>query len=167
MPNGIDMVAIRSAIRNEMAKLGITSAKLGDETGIPKGTIDNFLDGSTASPAFDRVCAIAKALNVSLDALIGIRSHASQDPIIIPTDIAALQQAHKQTLEAKEEHLEELKRQNLQLREQNRRLTAWHRVFVTENIFLAALAIVDFFVPTFGYFRDALAKKLSSRSMWC
>lgn len=164
MPNGIDIVAIRTAIRAQMMKVGITSAKLAEQTGISKATIDNFLDGTTTSPAFDRVCAMLKILNLSIDELIGIRPPAPQTPIVVPADTDALQAAHVQTLEAKDAHIQELKEQNMRLHAHNMRLTKWHRIFVAENIAIALLFVVDFFVPTFGYFRDAIAKKLSGSS---
>ncbi len=166
MPNGIDVGAVRAAVRIEMAKQGISSAKLAEVTGIAKGTIDNFLDGSTVSPAFDRVCAVVKALGMSLDDLLGLRAPVHQEPIIVPADVTAIEKAHKQTIEAKDAHIAEMRGEISRLRDHNARLTRWHRVFIAENIFLAGLAIVDFFVPTFGYFRDAIAKKLSSRSLW-
>lgn len=161
MPNGIDVESVRSAVRMEMTKQGISSAKLAEMTGIPKGTLDNFLDGTTASPAFDRVCAFVKALGLSLDELLGLRPPVHQDPIIVPTDVTAIQEAHQQTIEAKDAHIEETHKEIERLRAYNARLTKWHRVFIAENIFLAGLAIVDFFVPTFGYFRDFVSSKLS------
>lgn len=166
MPNGIDIGAVRTAVRIEMAKMGISSAKLAEVTGIAKGTIDNFLDGSTSSPAFDRVCAVIKALNMSLDDLLGIRAPAHQEPIIVPADVSAIETAHKQTIEAKDAHIAEMRGEITRLRDHNARLTKWHRVFIAENIFLAGITIVDFFVPTFGYFRDKIARQLSARSFF-
>lgn len=167
MPIKIDIESVRMAIRNRMKKLEISSAKLAKLTGIPKQTIDNFFDGTTTSPSFDRVCAICKVLSISIDELIGIRSPAPQDPVIVPMDNTALQNAHIQTLTAKDAHIQELKNQIESLQTHNMRLTKWHRIFVTENIAIAILFIVDFFVPTFGYFRDAIAQKLSfSSRLW-
>lgn len=162
----IDMEAVRNGMKQGMAKMGMSSQKLGELTGIPKSTLDKFLDGTTASPAFDRVCAIARVLNVSIDDLIGIQAKPQPQPIIVPADLTAIKEAHQQTIEAKDAHIAEMRGEITRLREHNARLTKWHRVFIAENIFLAGLTIVDFFVPTFGYFRDKIARQLSARSFF-
>lgn len=158
----IDMEAVRNGMKQGMAKMGMSSQKLGELTGIPKSTLDKFLDGTTASPAFDRVCAVARVLNVSIDDLIGIQAKPNPQPIIVPADITAIETAHKQTIEAKDAHIAEMRGEITRLRAGNARLTRWHRIFIAENVFLACLTIVDFFVPTFGYFRNLIASKLSS-----
>lgn len=169
----IDMEAVRNGMRQGMTQMGITSPKLSELTGIPKSTLDKFLDGTTTTPAFDRVCAVARVLNVSIDDLIGIRSKSQPQPVIIPTDIIALQESHKQTLVAKGEHIEEIKKQNKALIEQNellsdqnKKLRRWKIAFIIENVFLAGLTVADILIPTFGYFRGTIVKKLSSRSLW-
>ncbi len=162
----IDMEAVRNGMKQGMAKMGMSSQKLGELTGIPKSTLDKFLDGTTASPAFDRVCAVARVLNVSIDDLIGIQDKSHSQPIIVPADVSAIKEAHQQTIEAKDAHIAEMRGEITRLRDHNARLTKWHRVFIAENIFLAGLTIVDIFVPTFGYFRDHLARRLSARSFF-
>ena len=158
----IDMEAVRNGMKQGMAKMGMSSQKLGELTGIPKSTLDKFLDGTTASPAFDRVCAVSRVLNVSIDDLIGIHAKPEQETIIVPPDMTMIERSHQQTIEAKDAHIAEMRGEIDRLRAGNARLTRWHRIFIAENVFLACLTIVDFFVPTFGYFRNLIASKLSS-----
>lgn len=169
----IDMEAVRNGMKQGMAKMGMSSQKLGELTGIPKSTLDKFLDGTTASPAFDRVCAIARVLNVSIDDLIGIQAKPQPQPIIVPADVTVLQESHRQTLVAKGEHIEEIQKQNKALIEQNellsdqnKKLRRWKNAFLVENVFLAGLTVADFLNPTFGYFRDKIARQLSARSFF-
>ena len=50
----IDMDDLRERIKAEMGRQEIGIGKLSAMTGIPKSTIDNFINTSTV-PAFDRV----------------------------------------------------------------------------------------------------------------
>jgi len=57
---------LRAAVKQEMARQGITSQQLADMTQNSKGTIDNFLNTNTDS-GFVRVYAICCALGIRLD----------------------------------------------------------------------------------------------------
>ena len=68
----VDLDQIRAYIRALMAEKHITTAKLESITGISKGTLDNFFDGTTKAPSFDKVCTIIIKLGGSVDAAVGI-----------------------------------------------------------------------------------------------
>lgn len=57
---------LRAAVKQEMARQGVTSQQLADMTQNSKGTIDNFLNTNTDS-GFVRVYAICCALGIRLD----------------------------------------------------------------------------------------------------
>ena len=61
----IDMDDLRERIKAEMGRQEIGIGKLSAMTGIPKSTIDNFINTSTV-PAFDRVYQITTALGLEI-----------------------------------------------------------------------------------------------------
>ncbi len=62
----VDMVDLKERIKAEMSRQNISVPKLAAMTGIPKSTIDNFLNASTV-PAFDRVYQIMTALGLEIE----------------------------------------------------------------------------------------------------
>ena len=62
----VDMVDLKERIKAEMNRQNISVQKLASMTGIPKSTVDNFLNASTV-PAFDRVYQITTALGLEIE----------------------------------------------------------------------------------------------------
>lgn len=61
---------IKDRIKEAMCSQGITAIELSRRTGIPKSSISQYLSGFT-KPRANRICSIAKALNVSEVWLMG------------------------------------------------------------------------------------------------
>lgn len=163
MNDTINLDEVRAYIRSKMAEQGVSTAELIRRTGIARGTLDNFFDGSTQCPSFDRVAAMILALDGSVDEALGVQKKISKEQIEVlqegRTDMLA---AHAETIGAKDEHIEDLRKRLEDVKLQNKRLLRWHRLFLVENICLATLAIANILVPTFGYFRGRVAELFSN-----
>lgn len=157
----VDLDQIRAYIRALMAERKMTVAKLADKTGITKGTLDNFFDGTTKAPSFDKICTIIIALDGSVDAALGIRPAAPASPAPAPAmDFSALSAAHKLALDAKNDHIADLHAELALERKKNKRLTWCQRLLVVENILLVLLFILDYCNHEWGYFRGGLLNTL-------
>lgn len=55
-----------------MEKHGLTNQTMTNLTGIPLGTVSGIRSGKIQNPSFDNVCAMMKAMDESIDALVGI-----------------------------------------------------------------------------------------------
>lgn len=154
MNDTINLDEVRAYIRSKMAEQGVCTAELIRRTGIARGTLDNFFDGSTQCPSFDRVAAMILALGGSVDEALGVKKIASKEQVEAMregrTDMLA---AHAETVGAKDEHIEDLHRRLEDVKAQNVRLLRWHRFFLIENILLAISLLTDLLIPTLGYFR--------------
>ena len=62
----VDMYNLKERIKDEIARQDMSVNKLAAMTGIPKSTIDSFLNSSTI-PAFDRVYQITTALGLEIE----------------------------------------------------------------------------------------------------
>lgn len=64
-------------LREARKARGLTQAALGDLCGLQASAISHFETG-VRKPDFDNLCSIAKALDVSLDYLMGLTNHANR-----------------------------------------------------------------------------------------
>ena len=103
----VDLDQIRAYIHAIMAEKRITVAKLAEITGIAKGTLDNFFDGSTKAPTFDKICTIIMKLDGSVDEALGISGKPR--PAQPQMDLTHLLNAHNETIAAKNETIAGLK----------------------------------------------------------
>lgn len=157
----VNLDEIRAYIRSLLAEKHLTVAKLAEITGISKGTLDNFFDGSTKAPTFDKVCTIIVKLGGSVDQALGLKQ-----PIQSSTpqmDLTHLLAAHHETIEAKNETIAGLKQELAEERIKASKSLRWQKLFVTENIILAFLFVLDFFNHEWGYFRGGLLGFLFER----
>lgn len=158
MNDTINLEEVRAYIRSKMAEQGVCTAELIRRTGIARGTLDNFFDGSTQCPSFDRVAAMILALGGSVDEALGVQKIVSKEQVEAMqegrTDMLA---AHAETVGAKDDHIEDLHRRLEDVKAQNKRLLRWHRFFLIENIFLAICLFTDLLIPSFGYFRGRVS----------
>ena len=121
---------LRAAVKQEMARQGVTSQQLADMTQNSKGTIDNFLNTNTDS-GFVRVYAICCALGIRLDPASylpkGDQDFPFQSDYIMDMKeahqreldalhmasahtVEALQEAHQMENAARDRHLESVNR---------------------------------------------------------
>ena len=121
---------LRAAVKQEMARQGVTSQHLADMTQNSKGTIDNFLNTNTDS-GFVRVYAICCALGIRLDPASylpkGDQDFPFQSDYIMDMKeahqreldalhmasahtVEALQEAHQMENAARDRHLESVNR---------------------------------------------------------
>ena len=164
----IDIGRIRQYIQQKMDEKGITRNELTKNSKVARGTVDHFFDGSTVSPAFDRVCYMILSVGGSVDEALGLEREKKY--VMVPSnreDKAETVDAYERLIRAKNAHMQELEQQNRRLREQNRRLAGWHRFFLIENVFLLLVTIADLMIPTFGYFRGKMESLMHPSSrLW-
>ena len=67
---------ISSKLNDLRNKHGLTYQQLADASGVPIGTLKSILSGTTASPAFETVCAILRAMGESVDEFCGYTAPA-------------------------------------------------------------------------------------------
>ena len=124
---------LRAAVKQEMARQGVTSQQLADMTQNSKGTIDNFLNTNTDS-GFVRVYAICCALGIRLDPASylpkGDQDFPFQSDYIMDMKeahqreldalhmasahtVEALQEAHQMENAARDRHLESVNRDKM------------------------------------------------------
>lgn len=89
---------LRAAVKQEMARQGVTSQQLADMTQNSKGTIDNFLNTNTDS-GFVRVYAICCALGIRLDPASYL-PNGDQDFPFQSDYIMDMKEAHQRELDA-------------------------------------------------------------------
>ena len=164
----VDLTRIRQYIQQKMDEKGITRNEMAKRSKVARGTVDHFFDGSTVSPAFDRVCLMIMAVGGSVDEALGMERE--KEYVMIPSSgegKAETVDAYERLIRAKNAHMQELEQQNKRLREENRRLTRWHRVFIIENVLIALVTIADMMIPTFGYFRGRMESMMHPSSrLW-
>lgn len=141
----VDIDQIRAYIRALMAEKKVTVAKLAEITSITRGTLDNFFDGTTKAPTFDKICTIIAKLGGSVDEAIGLKQTSLNNA---PHDIVHILNAHQEVVAAKNEtiaglksEVSDLKQELSEERQSFRRATHWQKMFVLENIVLAALFV--------------------------
>lgn len=155
----VDLDQIRAYIRQLMAERKITVAKLAEKTGITKGTLDNFFDGTTKAPSFDKVCTMIIALDGSVDEALGIWHPAPSQPAPV-MDFSALSAAHQLAMEAKEAHIIDLRSALAMERKKIKRMMMWQHLFIVENVILVLVFVLDFYNHDWGYFRGSLLNML-------
>ena len=141
----VDLDQIRAYIRSLMAERHVTVAKLAEITGISKGTLDNFFDGTTKAPTFDKICTIISKLGGSVDSAIGIaRSERSN----FTADLDPVSEAYEQIIAAKDEHIADLRAEVTGLKDElaieqdhSKQAGKWQKLFVAENIIFGVLLV--------------------------
>lgn len=161
----VDLDQVRSYIRAKMADSHTTIADLAKKTGVAKGTLDNFFDGTTKSPTFDKICLIMMALNASVDEAVGLKTPQPTQVGHSAQTFADIKEAHRETMSAKDEHILHLKQELEAEKARSRRLARFVRLFAIENILIILLLVIDIFSPAWGYFRDWIATHRTSGSM--
>lgn len=163
----LDYDHIREYLREKMANYQpkrMTVAELAGKINYTKSTLDNFFDGTTKRPPFDMVCLMIVAVGGSVDEAI---SHKPMPVIHVDKPAAAdstvrtvmehhmidLKNSHEDAIDAKNETIIELRNEVCRIRELNKKLSWYHRIFVAENVLLAAIVLIDLLVPTIGWVR--------------
>lgn len=100
----IDMDELRSRVRSTLSAKSITVQNLSDQTGIPKSTLDGFLNRGT-TPAFDTVALVCAALDLSVDSFLGVSSvpaSAAEEstPAHVPEYADDLRESHLREIDA-------------------------------------------------------------------
>lgn len=149
----VDLDQIRAYIRALMAERKITVAKLAEITRIAKGTLDNFFDGTTKAPTFDKICTIIIALDGSVDEALGLKPTHVPAHVAQNMDFSVLSAAHALAIQAKDEHIIDLRKALAMERKKIKRLMFWQRLCVVENIALVILFVLDYYNHGWGYFR--------------
>lgn len=93
----MDKIALANNIKRLRKRVKMSQEVLASRAGVARRAIQ-LLEGAEANPTLDTLCAVAQALNVSLDELVG-RPHAaktavaealarSTTPQVMPRDLA-------------------------------------------------------------------------------
>ena len=134
----VDLDQIRAYIRSLLAEKHVTIADLAHITGISKGTLENFFDGTTKAPTFDKVCTIIVKLGGSVDAALGMvraeQPHAA-------SDLTYVIEANKQIIAAKDANLADLHEELEDTRARVKASAKWHKLFVAENILFTVMLV--------------------------
>lgn len=67
----VDMSLILAKLKQRQTELGMTNQQVSDASGVPYSSFTRVMGGSTRSPSFQDIAAIAAALDLSLDDLTG------------------------------------------------------------------------------------------------
>lgn len=147
----VDLDHIREYIRNKMINYQpkrMTSADLATKINIPRGTIDNFFDNTTKRPSFDLVCSMILAVGGSVDEALGLVSYESSPAHAVPDSavkriadefVREIHAVHAGTIAAKSETIAELHAELDAAREETKKLSRFHRLFIGENVVFAVL----------------------------
>ena len=166
----LDYDHIREYLREKMANYQpkrMTVAELAGKINYSKSTVDNFFDGTTKRPPFDMVCLMIVAVGGSVDEAIShkpipvihVENHNASNETIVTVmqqHMIDLKNSHKDAIDSKNETIVELRNEVARVREQNKKFSLYHRIFVAENVLLAAIVLIDLLVPTIGWFRALL-----------
>lgn len=115
----IDMEGLRSRIKSALSAQRMTVQNLSDAAGIPKSTLDGFLNRGT-TPAFDTVATVCAVLSIPVDSLTGASAAVQPE--------AAETGSQNQLDEVKSSHIRELNALNEMHRQEKESLLETHRV---------------------------------------
>ena len=135
----VDLDRVRSYIRQLMAENKVTTAKLAEKTAISKGTLDNFFDGSTKAPTFDKVCTIIILLGGSIDEALGLTRKEEEQKLQM-VGIEHITAAHTETLSTKNEVIADLRTDLANERRKLMSIAKWQIAVSIESVVIAILA---------------------------
>ena len=115
----IDMEGLRSRIKSALSAQRMTVQNLSDAAGIPKSTLDGFLNRGT-TPAFDTVATVCAVLSIPVDSITGASVAVQSE--------AAVTGSQSQLDEVKSSHIRELNALNEMHRQEKESLLETHRV---------------------------------------
>ena len=115
----IDMEGLRSRIKSALSAQRMTVQNLSDAAGIPKSTLDGFLNRGT-TPAFDTVATVCAVLSIPVDSITGASAAVQPE--------AAVMGSQSQLDEVKSSHIRELNALNEMHRQEKESLLETHRV---------------------------------------
>ena len=119
------------------ASSNLTTQQLADKSGVPASTITRMLNGQTEEPTFSNIAKVVKAMNGSLDELVGLppKTVTVVEKVPIPTD-ERLIDLYERTIKNKNRWLKWLFITNLSL-----------------VLFLIGLLIYDLSNPDMGWYQ--------------
>lgn len=136
----VDLDRVRSYIRQLMAENRVTTAKLAEKTAISKGTLDNFFDGSTKAPTFDKVCTIIIMLGGSIDEALGISKKEEEQQKLQMVGIEHITAAHSESIATKNEVIADLRAELAHERRKHMTVAKWQIAVSIESVVIAILA---------------------------
>lgn len=99
----IDMEGLRSRIKSALSAQRMTVQNLSDAAGIPKSTLDGFLNRGT-TPAFDTVATVCAVLSIPVDSLTGASAaaqpEAANPALNAPFHLEEIKNTHARELNA-------------------------------------------------------------------
>ena len=121
----IDMEGLRSRIKSALSAQRMTVQNLSDAAGIPKSTLDGFLNRGT-TPAFDTVATVCAVLSIPVDSITGASVAVQSE--------AAVTGSQSQLDEVKSSHIRELNALNEMHRQEKESLLETHRVAMENHV---------------------------------
>lgn len=166
MEQNYSVIAVE-ALRTEMARKNIKAKQVSEMTGIPPATLSNLLSGNVSQPSFTAIYACAKAVQTTVDVLMGDHhTHVvTNDKIIEGYELRLVERSemYEARLKAQERLYEariaDRENRSKDVREQYERQLANHGNIISvyrkrNNLFLAVIAVLILFL-LFLVFVDA------------
>ncbi|BDC97095.1 helix-turn-helix domain-containing protein [Treponema saccharophilum] len=87
-------MTFRETLREEISYQGITLKELAEKSGVPKRTLESYVDARARIPTAENAVKIAKSLNVTVEYLVtGVAEHSN-----VYAELSELQQTIKEIL---------------------------------------------------------------------
>lgn len=166
MEQNYSVIAVE-ALRTEMARKNIKAKQVSEMTGIPPATLSNLLSGSVSQPSFTAIYACAKAVQTTVDVLMGDHhTHVvSNDKIIDGYERRLEERREMCDLRLREQErmyearLADREKRSQDVREQYERQLSNHKSIISvyrrrNNMFLGVIAVLVAFL-LFLLFVDA------------
>lgn len=125
----------------------LTDRRVSELGGVPLPTITRVFNGTTPNPTFETMVGIAKALEISLDELAGLKPPAnSPNP-----------NSHPELLKEKDERIIELKDQNSKLEAEVKEVRHEKHMIASALIAIVAILVIGLLIDLcnghIGHFR--------------
>ena len=119
---------------------GLTVQQIADQSGVPASTINRMLSGQTEEPTFSNIAKVVKAMNGSLDELIGIP----------PKTVTVVE---TKTVSGDERIIDLYERS---IKSKNKWIRNLFIISITLIVFLVGMLVYDVTHPDRGWYREVL-----------
>lgn len=137
-----------------MEKHGLTNQAMTNLTGIPLGTVSGIRSGKIQNPSFDNVCAMMKAMDESIDALVGITPPAEEADHTPPP----VQQPVHFSFQPLRDDVREIAREAIcrvyeseAYKNIEKNVKSWKALALAETAFIILVLLWDITHPTMGF----------------
>lgn len=159
-----------------MEKHGLTNQTMTNLTGIPLGTVSGIRSGKIQNPSFDNVCAMMKAMDESIDALVGITPppvEVNEEKLTVDGYIGSdVKHHHSISIVNISEETKALARNAIRevyeseaYKNTQENLRVWRVVAIAEMVLIIGVLIFDITHPNMGYIQYSVTLEPIARSL--